>query len=154
MLGCWWPEMSDLTQKGRWAARAEKRGAWADAAEAKGSALTANHSTDWAFVSQPGHMPARARQIAQSDRAMRLQAKAAEHREKAAQLARMAATNKGDAERARQERRDAAGFQVGDRAVSIFFGPCEVVGVNTKTVRIRHANGETTQDKSYFQGRP
>ena len=73
-------------QHTRWAARAERREAWADAAEAKAATLVANHSTDWAFVSQPGHIPARARQIAQTDRAMDLLNQAAAHRAKATNL--------------------------------------------------------------------
>lgn len=139
------------TQHTRWAAKAERRTEWAEAAEAKAAALVANHNTDWAFISQPGHIPARARQIAQADRAMELRAKAAEHRAKAANLDRMANTRKGDAEAARQAERDAKTLKAGDSARSIHYGACVVVKVNAKTYRIRLASGfETTQDKAWI----
>ena len=61
------------TQKDRWAAKSERRAAWAQAAEAKAAAiLSAQPVRDWAFMSQPGHIPARARDIAQTDRAFAL----------------------------------------------------------------------------------
>ena len=139
-------------QHTRWAARAERREAWADAAEAKAATLVANHSTDWAFVSQPGHIPARARQIAQTDRAMDLLNQAAAHRAKAANLAAIANRKKGDAEAARQAERDASTLKVGDAARSIHFGPCVIVKVNAKTCRIRLPSGfETTQDKAWVK---
>ena len=137
--------------KARWSARADARLGWANAAERRADALTASHCTDWAFVSQPGHIPARARQIAQTDRAMELRAKATEHRQKATELQRLATTTKGDAATARQAVRDAKAFKAGDPARSIHYGACTIVKVNAKTCRIRLASGyETTQDKAYL----
>ena len=138
-------------QKTRWAAKVDRCTSWADAAEAKADALEANHNRDWAFVSQPGHIPARARQIAQTDRAMDLRGKAKAHREKAASLARLASTNKGDAEAARQAVRDrSASVQAGDVVRTILYGPREVVRVNKKTFSVRDSFGGTmTVDKAH-----
>lgn len=139
--------------KSRWAAKAEQRATWAQAAEAKAAAiLSAQPDRDWAFMSQPGHIPARARDIAQTDRAFALLATAAEHNAKAEQLARMASTTKGDAERARQIVRDSKTFEAGQAVVSVHYGAATVVKVNAKSVRIRLASGfETTQDKNYLR---
>lgn len=139
-------------QHERWAARAERRQLWADAAEARANAMEANQNRDWAFISQPGHLPARARQIAQTDRAMILRQKAETHRAKAVELERMALRKKGDAERERQALRDASALKAGDAATSAHFGACVVVKVNAKTYRIRMPSGfEITQDKSYVR---
>lgn len=139
-------------QHTRWADRAERREAWAQTAEAKAAALVANHNTDWAFVSQPGHIPARARQIAQTDRAMDLLNQAAAHRAKAANLDALANRKKGDAEAARQAERDTRTLKVGDEARSIHYGACVIVKVNTKTYRIKLPTGyETTQDKAWVK---
>jgi hypothetical protein len=141
------------TQKDQWAAKSERRAAWAQAAETKAAAIfSAQPNRDWAFMSQPGHIPARARDIAQTDRAVALLAKAAEHSAKAEQLARMASTTKGDAERARQIVRDGKTFEAGQAVVSVHYGAATVLKVNAKSVRIRLASGfETTQDKSYLR---
>jgi len=140
-------------QKDRWAAKAERRTAWAQAAEDQAAQILAGQAgRDWAFLSQPGHIPARARDIAQANRAFALQAKAAEHRAKAAELSRMAATDKGDAERVRQALRDALTLEPGQQVVSVHYGAATVVKVNAKSVRIRLPSGfETTQDKSYVR---
>lgn len=139
-----------VTQKERWAARAARRLDWANSAEAKADAMVKNHCTDWAFVSQPGHLPARARQIAQTDRAMVLRQEAEQHRAKAASLEVLATRQKGDAEAARQAERDTRALKVGDTARSIHYGPCVVLKVNAKSYRIRLPSGfETTQDKAW-----
>jgi hypothetical protein len=135
-----------------WAARSATRTAWAEAAEANAASLLANQNTDWAFISQPGHIPARAAQIARTDRAMELLDKAKAHREKAANLASLAERNKGDAEKARQAARDSLDIVAGDNAVDVIFGQCVVVKVNAKSVRVRLASGSLmTRDKSYLK---
>ena len=140
------------TQKDLWAAKSDRRAAWADAAEARAAALLANRNTDWAFISQPGHIPARAREIAQTDRAMELLAKARDHREKAANLSALATRTKGDAEAARQAERDAKTLQAGDAARSVHYGACTIVKVNAKSYRIRLASGfETTTDTAWVK---
>lgn len=145
------------TQKERWAARAEKRLAWAESAERQAAALERGreaYNGDIAFWTQPGRIPERSRLHERDRRAAELRQKAKAHRDKAKELQRLATRNLGDAERAKQAIRDASSFQVGDRVISTFFGPVEVVKVNAKTYRIRLAHGGTiTQDKIFFRGR-
>jgi hypothetical protein len=141
--------MSASARKLAWTARADCLEAWAAAAEAKADALVANHNHDWAFVSQPGHLPARARQIAQTDRAMELRRKAAGHREKAATLRQMAARNKGDAEAARTVHRAAlSGVIEPMMYVESIYGVRRVLKVNAKSLRIEGALGPITIDKA------
>lgn len=141
-----------VTQKEIWAARAERRMVWAAAAEAKAAALTVSRNTDHAFMTQPGHIPARAAQMAREDRAFEMAQKAAAHRAKAENLAKMAQRNKGDAESARQAVRESRDYQAGDAVVSVHYGRATVLKVNAKTVRIQTASGfKTTQDKSYVK---
>lgn len=69
------------TYRERRLAKAERLREWADKREAKAAAVfEANepHTRDWAFITQPGHIPARARIIAQEDRAHQSVAKARE----------------------------------------------------------------------------
>lgn len=139
-----------MTQKERWAAKAARYLKSAEAAEARASALISNHCTDWAFISQPGHLPARARQIAQTNRALELRQKAAGWRAKAAELHRMANTHRGDAEARRQALRDAIAVKPGDTVVTALYGPREVVRVNKKTITVRDSFGGTmTVDKAH-----
>jgi D-serine deaminase-like pyridoxal phosphate-dependent protein len=140
------------TQKQIWAAKSDRRMAWASAAEARAADLLASRNTDHAFMTQPGHIPARAAEIARSDRAFALMQKAADHRAKAVNLASLANRNKGDAETARQAVRDARSYEAGDAVVSVHYGAATVVKVNAKSVRIRTASGfVTTQDKSFVK---
>jgi hypothetical protein len=139
-------------QHTRWANRAEKRQRQADKARATAEAMLADRNTDWAFISQPGHIPARARELARSDRAFALLQAADQAEIKATNLRAMAARRAGDAELQRQSDRDAAALKVGDAARSVHYGPCTVVKVNAKSYRIRLASGsETTQDKVYVK---
>ena len=138
-----------ITQKDRWAAKAEKRRAWAEAADARADALTANRCRDHAFLTQPGHIPARAREIARDDRAHELRAKAAQHRAKASNLDAMASRSAGDAEKAHQAARDAISITVQPGSlVSSVYGVREVLKVNAKTLRLKGNLGPIIIDKS------
>lgn len=139
------------TQKARWAAKASRyTNSAARLTEAASAALSARN-TDWAFASQPGHIPARAREIARTDRAMEMLAKADAMNAKAAQLSRMATTNKGDAESARQAARERLeSVQPGQMVTSFLYGVREVVRVNRKTFSVRDSFGGTmTVDKAH-----
>lgn len=137
-------------QHARWADRADRRQAQADKARAAAEALLANRNRDWAFVSQPGHIPARAREMARTDRAMGLLAAAKVAEDKAANLRAMSERRAGDAERERQAARDAVAWSVGQAVVSILYGPATVLKVNTKTLRLRldRTGGTITEDKA------
>lgn len=74
------------TYRERRLAKAERLREWADKRETKAAAVfEANepHTRDWAFITQPGHIPARARIIAQEDRARESVAKADDMRRRA-----------------------------------------------------------------------
>lgn len=80
--------------------------------------------------------------------------KAKRMREKSANLLAFANRNKGDAERKRQEEREAADkvLTVGSQAFSWIVGQCEIIKVNKKTYTVKMPSGSTfTQDKSYFK---
>ena len=136
-------------QKQAWANKANRRQAWADAAQAKAEAILATRNTDFAFISQPGHIPARAAEIARQEKAFELLNAAKAHREKASNLEAMASRNAGDAERAREEIRTATNWAVGDLANSIHYGVREVVRVNKKTLTLKCAMGNFTTDKAW-----
>jgi len=133
-----------------WADRADRRQAQADKARAAAEALLANRNRDWAFVSQPGHIPARARENARTDRAMGLLAAAKVAEDKAANLRAMSERRAGDAERERQAARDARDWTVGQTVIAILYGPATVLKVNTKTLRLRldRTGGTITEDKA------
>lgn len=79
-----------MTYRERREARAERLNDWADKRDAKADAVFERNrpiTSDWAFITQPGHMPARARIIAQEDRAYESKVKADAMRSKAANIA-------------------------------------------------------------------
>ncbi len=70
----------------------------------------------------------------QQDKAFELRQKAKQQELKAIELRRLATTNKGDAERKRQNQRDAVSVNKGSRISTLLYGPGEVVRVNKKSV--------------------
>ncbi len=136
-------------QKERWAARAEQRQAQAARARAEAERLLENRCRDHAFMTQPGHIPARARELARTAKAVDLLAAAERAEEKARNLKAMAGRNAGDAEREKQAAREAADWQVGQTVYSILYGRAEVLRVNAKTLRLKteRTGGTITEDK-------
>jgi hypothetical protein len=142
-----------MTQKERWAARAQKRRDQAARAEAESQRLWDRHRRpgDNAFWTQPGLGRQRDKARAGIDRSMEALRRAERLRERAANLDRMASTNKGDAERKRQTQRNQWKGSVGDRIRSRLYGDGVVTRVNRKTVRYRTDAGfETTIDKAWI----
>lgn len=83
-----------------------------------------------------------------------LEEKAKRFREKANNLEDFANTNKGDAERKREQERQAndAVVRVGSKVKDWVFGLGEVLKVNKKTYTIKWPSGSVfTRDKSYIQ---
>lgn len=79
-----------MTRRERLEAKVEKRHDWAAGRQAKAAgirAYTDKFRGDWAFSTQPGHFPERARVIAAQDRAIEHAEMAAHHESKAAGLA-------------------------------------------------------------------
>lgn len=159
-MGCFCPghEPKDVeeirsfrTEKAeRKAARYEE---WAEKREKRAMAALNSHSEyrhDWAFITQPGHIPARARMNASDDRAFESLNKAKEMREKASSILNVRVA--GDAERKRQAFREKMDSIVkkGSRVEDFCFGPGEVIGVYAKSYRIKFDRGCTyARDKSY-----
>ena len=126
------------TQKERWAQRAERYEQMAQSCIAKAESLEAHrheHERDIAFLTQPGRLPARQRMHDRLRRAYELREKAERHAQKSANLRAMASRNKGDAERRREDHRNALDLAVGTLTDSIW-GRRAVTKINTKTVRL------------------
>jgi hypothetical protein len=80
-----------MTYRERMERKLEKREEWAEGRDHKASALLKQNEPfrgDWAFASQPGHIPERARVIAREDRAIEHLEMANHHRQAADGLAR------------------------------------------------------------------
>lgn len=93
---------------------------------------------DWAFITQPGRIPMRARMNAADDRAYESLKKAGEMRAKASSLRHVVVA--GDAERKRQALRDFLDSQIlkGSRVHDAVFGDGEVVQVCKKSYRVKY----------------
>lgn len=78
-----------MTQRERALARLERRREWAAGRAAKARQIDASrpaYADDWAFITQPGHIPARARLIAREEKAQEHRNMATHHTEKAASI--------------------------------------------------------------------
>ena len=79
-----------MTRRERLERKLERRQEWADSRRDKANAVLNNrpsYASDWAFITQPGHIPARARLIAREDKAYENLNMAQHHEQKAAGLA-------------------------------------------------------------------
>jgi hypothetical protein len=140
-------------------AKAERKAAryddWAEKREAKAHMDLNSHPElrhDWAFITQPGHIPFRARMNAADQRAIESLDKAKEMRSKAAGLRCVRVA--GDAERKRQALREKLDTVInkGSRVIDAVFGPGTVKGVYAKSYRIAFDSGFThSRDKSYVR---
>lgn len=85
-----------MTRRERLESKLDRRLEWAEKRQSKSAALIAGHAVyrgDHAFNFQPGHIPQRARIIAQEDRAFEHRQVARHHEEKAAGLSTQLATS-------------------------------------------------------------
>jgi hypothetical protein len=141
--------MSD--QKARWAARAVmlRNAAANNEAKAQGLYKASRPTDDPAFWTQPGRNPARDRAHNAGQKAFALQRKAEDQRWRAGQLERMATTNRGDAQAARddvnKEARDlwiGRGLKKGAQIISATYGKeATVKRVNLQTVSLVFPSG-------------
>ncbi len=134
-------------------AKADRYSGWAEKREEKAEAALNSHPEyrhDWAFITQPGHIPARAAMIASDDRAYESLQVANRMRQKAARLLDVRVA--GDAERKRQATRDKLDTVItkGSRVREAIFGDGVVIGVYPKSYRIKFDRGFTySRDKSF-----
>lgn len=85
-----------MTRRERMEAKVERRREWAEGRRAKASGLLARNEPlrgDWAFNTQPGHIPERARVIAREDRAIEHHDMAVHHESRADGLERQLETS-------------------------------------------------------------
>ena len=135
--------------------RAGRYQEWADKREKRAEAALNSHPEyrhDWAFISQPGHIPARARMNAADDRAFESLDIAKGMREKASNILNVRVA--GDAERKRQATREALDnlIEVGSRVFDYSGGNGEVVGIFKKSYRVKFDRGFTwLVDKSFVR---
>lgn len=97
---------------------------------------------DWALVTQPGYIPQRAQANRAQERAWEESNVADKHRERAASL-RASVRVAGDAEAAREEKREKARawLRVGMDVKSPMWGVGVVVKINKKTLSMRLSDG-------------
>jgi len=141
--------------------KAEKYEEWATKRECKANAqLNSNPETrhDWAFITQPGHIPMRARMNKADDKAIESLQVAEGFREKAENLRNVRVA--GDAERNRQAKREALDQLIskGTRVIDAVFGEGVVLSIHKKSYRIQFISKcgpdqffTCARDKSYVR---
>ena len=134
--------------------KAEKYEAWAAKREHKANTqLNSNPEVrhDWAFITQPGHIPMRAQMIKSDDKAYESLQVAEGFREKAHNLRNVRVA--GDAERKYQAQREANNLLIhkGSRITDVVFGKGTVISVYKKSYRIQWDKSGNTwaRDKSF-----
>lgn len=138
-------------RKASWAARAAmlREAAAKNDAKAQGLYQASRPTDDPAFWTQPGRNLARLRANNAGQRAYELERKAEEQRARAGQLERLATTNRGDAQAARDDLNGQAramwigrGLTKGMQVASATYGhEATVIRLNAKTVSLRFASG-------------
>lgn len=162
-IGCEPTEVEDIRafRLAKAEGKADRYEGWAQKREQKASAQLNSYPEirhDHAFITQPGHIPFRARMNKADDRAHESLQKAKEMRGKAASLRSVRVA--GDAERKREKIRQALDniIKKGSKVYDFCFGEGVVLGVYKKSYRIRFNSkaGEgkfytCSRDKSYIR---
>lgn len=110
------------------------------------------YTHDWAYITQPGHIPGRDKINRKQEKIYRLREEGKRQIEKAERISKYGARVKGDAERARELVREEQDKTIGkgSRVRDFCFGDGEVVRVNTKTYSIKFDHGGTyARDKTF-----
>lgn len=135
--------------------KAERYDEWARKREQKANTQLnsmPNVRHDWAFITQPGHIPLRARMNAADDKALESLHIAEGMRDKAASLRHVVVA--GDAERKRQALRDHLDTLIvkGSRVHDFVFGEGEVVQICKKSYRVKYDRLDRViaRDKSFI----
>jgi len=109
---------------------------------------------DIAFLTQPGHIPMRARIIRQHDKVLKLREEAKRLLEKAENIRIWGSRVRGDAERAREEKREKLDqeVQIGSRVFCPLYGWGEILKVYKKSYKVKFDRGFVlTVDKVLFE---
>lgn len=137
--------------------RADRYEGWADKRQEKAESLykrDEHYRGDIAFNTQPGHIPERARVIRRTEKAFEHASTAKRFRDKAESLRVVRVA--GDAEKARQARRDEVlqWLQVGMQVDTCHYGIGTVAKINRKTATIENCGSsgsyKTTVDLSFI----
>lgn len=125
-------------------AKADRYDMWAAKRREKASAQLNSYPDirhDWAFITQPGHIPFRARMNAADARACESLNKADEMQRKADNLRHVRV--KGDKEREYEARREAVRgwIEVGMTVDTVIWGRRVVAKINKKTISVEGASG-------------
>ncbi len=133
--------------------KAERYEEWAEKREEKATAALNSFPEirhDWAFITQPGHIPFRARMNAADERACESLKIADGMRSRADGIRNVKVA--GDAEARRQAVRDKLDLIIhkGSRVRSIIFGDGVVVGIYAKSYRIKYDRGFTHSEEKSF----
>jgi hypothetical protein len=120
--------------------KAKKYEEWAGKREREANAQLNSHSEvrhDWAFITQPGHIPFRAQMIKADDRAFESLQVAKGFRWKAKNLLNVRVA--GDAEKERQAKREALDQLIskGSKVIDTIFGEGTVLSIHKKSYRIQ-----------------
>uniref|UniRef100_A0A6M3LVB4 Uncharacterized protein n=1 Tax=viral metagenome TaxID=1070528 RepID=A0A6M3LVB4_9ZZZZ len=141
--------------------KAERYEGWAEKREQKATAQLNSYPSirhDYAFNTQPGHIPFRAKMIASDDRAFDSLRTAKRMRDKAESLRNVRIA--GDAENRRQTIREKLDTLIskGSKVYDAVFGPGEVLGVYKKSYRVKFTSKVDAvkpficaRDKSYVR---
>ena len=127
-------------------------------AEEKQAAFN-THRGDIAFLTQPASKSSsfgkhRQKILDRYDKGIELQTEAQKLREKADWLEKRGVVVKGDAQRARQEKREQQDktISVGSKVYDFAYGEGEIIRLNKKTYTIRFTSGFTcARDKTYVE---
>jgi len=106
---------------------------------------------DYAWVTQPGHIPGRQKVVDRYNKGSEMLNEAKELEERAENIKKVRV--KGDAERGYQKIREANDkiISVGDKVKDFCFGLGEVKRINNKTYTIQFEHFKTTRDKMFVE---
>jgi len=113
---------------------------------------------DWAYITQPGYIPGRAKIAQKEEKIYHLHNEAEHLQERADNIRKYKTVVAGDAERRRQRQREAldAILGKGSRVNDVVFGEGVIVSVHKKSYRIKfdHSGNTYARDKSYVRPLP
>lgn len=112
------------------------------------------YAHDWAYITQPGHIPGRDKINRKQEKIFRLREEGKAQIERGRRIEKYGARVKGDAERERQAKREEQDKAIGkgSRVHDFCFGDGEVTRVNTKSYSIKFDTGGTyPRDKTYVK---
>ena len=144
--------------KGEWVdKRASRRERSAEIRRKKAGEIEGSlpeYRRDWAYITQPGYIPGREKIAQKEEKIYHLQKEAQQFEEKANNIRQYQGRIQGDAERARQAKREKQDelISVGSKVHDFCFGEGVVVRKNKKTYSVKFPSGSVyARDKSWVE---